>query len=236
MGMMGAMKRIKEEDKGVPKDDKKKDKDKDKVIDMGGGKGGGKSDKEGGEKKSVRSWQAAGESASAEAGNRKPTVVVEPQKTTPPGMARLAQLTDQIVALKQQKLQLNPLLARGTRRASLPVNNINPMLLAPPVEGQEPSEPSQGYLRMRRKSTALTMRRKSFQNVPEEEEVADPLECLFPPYTEDMEYMNVHISKSERTLMYSQTICIGLALGVILALILKVCEFIAVKMYHRLPP
>ncbi len=238
MGMMGAMKRIKDEGKGAPKEEKKKEKEKDKVIDVGIGKAGGKTDKEGSEKKTGKAWQAASESASAEAANRKPTVVVEPRKTTPPGMARLAQLTDQIVALKQQKLQLNPSLARGTRRASLPVHNINPLLLAPPVEGQgqDQAEPSQGYLRMRRKSTALTLRRKSFQNVPEEEEVSDPLECLFPPYTEDMEYMNVHVSRCERTLMYSQTICIGLILGVSLALILKLCEVIAVNMYRRIPP
>ena len=215
MGMMGgAFKRGgKDEDKG-PKEDKKKDK-------KDGPPKGGKPPPSG-QKPSDKSNSHAQVSppkvrvTSPDAKTVKPAVVTEPGRPYTVGITRMASITDQVISRQQQQKMLNPVLPRGARRASLPVLMADPFLSPKDTRGAHEKDP----VSLRRKSSALPYRRRSF-NVVEDEYVKDPLECLLPEY-EHEEKLNIAPSGfAVKCSMYLDTTCIGFIIGILLALVTK---------------
>ena len=215
MGMMGgAFKRGGKDDEKGPKEDKKKD------------------DKKGGPPKGDGHTQAANQKTDAASRVRKakpriqvtsaddssirPAVISKPSRVLPHGISRMASITDQVINRQHQRLTLNPVLPQGSRRASLPALTAQPFLSPNDRRGAYEKNPA-----LRRKSTALPYRRRSFNVVEEDEYVKDPLECLLPNY-ENEEKLNIPpVTFSIKFSMYLDSVGIGFVVGVLLALIVK---------------
>ena len=224
MGMMGgAFKRAGKDDEKGPKEDKKKDK----------GKGGPpRDDKKGKGGPPPRGQKHADKNNTTERGQvflpkvqvalpdaRTVTPAVIVERSRPPvGISRMSSITDQVICRQQDRKTLNPVLLRGSRRASVPALMADPFLSPHDTRGAHEKNAS---LKMRRKSTELPYRRRSLNVVVEDEYVKDPLECLLPVY-EHKEKLNITPTGfAIKFSMYLDSTCIGFIVGILLALIVK---------------
>ena len=223
MGMMGgAFKRGgKDEEKG-PKEDKKKDKkDKDKGAPPPKGVENHPANTKSTSKPDslrIRKTNPDIHVVSPDQSHIRPAIITQQRRVLPKGISRMASLTDQVINHKENKVLMNPNIPRGSRRASMPASafNGNPFLSPNDMRGALAKNPS-----LRRKSTQLPHRRRSFNIVDEDEFCRDPLECLLPNY-EHEEKLNVPpVSFSIKCSMYLDCIGIGLVVGILLALIVK---------------
>ncbi len=227
MGMMGgAFKRGKQEEKG-PKDDKKGgDKKKDN-----------KADKPPLEKRGAPEVHKAApprvQVIAPGAMGATPAVIAQ-RRVLPVGEAQLVRVTSEVMQrrrlqeaqdpatlLQPQAKALNPADPRGLRRASMPVTaspSLHRSYLSPhDVRGQQENPET----KPRRRSTALPYRRRSFNVVKEDEYVKDPLECLLPTYPHSEKLNIPPVRFSMRCVMYVDSALIGIAVGILLALVVK---------------
>ena len=214
MGMMGgAFKRGGKDDEKGPKEDKKKDDKK------GGPPKGGQTqtaNQKTDAASRVRKAKPLIQVTSPDASSVRPPVISKPSRVLPHGISRMASITDQVINRQHQRLTLSPVLPQGSRRASLPSLMAQPFLSPNDRRGAYEKNPA-----LRRKSTALPYRRRSFNVIEEDEFVRDPLECLLPNY-ENEEKLNIPpVTFSIKFSMYLDTVGIGFVVGILLALIVK---------------
>ena len=219
MGMMGgAFKRGGKDDEKGPKEDKKKDDKKKGPPKEGPPPPKGGQTQKSGNKQDARVQKATPQIqvTSPGASSIRPGVVSQPRRVLPHGISRMASITDQVINRKQQRLTLHPVLPQGSRRASLPALMADPFLSPNDSRGAYEKNPA-----LRRKSTALPYRRRTFDVVEEDEFVKDPLECLLPNYDKEEKLNIPPVTFSIKCSMYLDSVGIGFIVGILLALVVK---------------
>ncbi len=213
VGMMGAFKRGGKQDEDKPAKDRKKD-DRDRKN---------KPSKD--QTDSRRSPQIGVPKVQviAPGAARGTPPVISERKVLPVGTSQFAGVAERLIEHRHLRRDLGAgapaaQASAPARRASLPLRTAAPFLSPHDTRGAH--ERPDGA-RLRRKSTALPYRRRSFNVVQEDQYVTDPLECLLPQYSHP-ERLNVPPANlALKFSMYVDSIFIGTLVGVTLAVVLK---------------